>query len=193
MRNTVRATTLMVLVATCTILIAGCVGFGPTGQERADQLAAELESGNFGVREATANYTGSISSTMVLRVTLDDSDDEWGDVSAETLRPILETIARGTEDMRLGSMDLFTKDPEGQDVSLASAARELGLEDAVRGESLGLLQSDLRDFREWLPFWFGVIPVTSATPLPTSGTAPGTPRPVERPTSPEASPAFRPR
>lgn len=149
MRNTVRATTLMVLVATCTILIAGCVGFGPTGQERADQLAAELESGNFGVREATADYTGSISSTMALRVTLDESDDEWGDVSAETLRPILENIARGTEDMRLGSMDPFTKGPEGQDVSLASAARELGLEDAVQGKSLGLLQSDLRDIREW--------------------------------------------
>ncbi|PNW08571.1 hypothetical protein DEU35_2772 [Microbacterium sp. AG157] len=86
---------------------------------------------------------------MVLRVTLDDSDDEWGVVSAETLRPILAAIGRGTEDMRLGSMDLLAKDPEGQDVSLASAAGELGLKDAVQGKLLGLLQSDLRDIREW--------------------------------------------
>ncbi|WP_146035564.1 hypothetical protein [Microbacterium testaceum] len=139
----------MVLVATYTTLIAGCVGFGPTGQQHADQLAAQRESSNVGVREATADYTASISSTMVLRVTLDDSDDEWGVVSAETLRPILAAIGRGTEDMRLGSMDLLAKDPEGQDVSLASAAGELGLKDAVQGKLLGLLQSDLRDIREW--------------------------------------------
>lgn len=53
--------------------------------------------------------------------------------------PILAAIGRGTEDMRLGSMDLLAKDPEGQDVSLASAAGELGLKDAVQGKSLGLL------------------------------------------------------
>ena len=149
MRPTARTIKAAAFLAAATWLLAGCAGFGPTGQERADQLVTQLESDNLGIREATADYTGSISSTMVLRVTLDDSVVEYGSVSSDTLRPIIATIGRGTEQMRLGSMDLYAKDSEGQAVSLASAAGDLGLTDAVDGKSLTLLQSDLRAIRKW--------------------------------------------
>lgn len=149
MRTHTRTTTTAVLLAAAICLLTGCVASGPTGQDRADQLVTQLESDNLGIREATADYTASISSTMVLRVTLEDSVEQSGAVSADALRPILAAIGRGTEEMRLGSLDLYAKDSEGQDLSLASAAGELGLTEAVAGKSLTLVQSDLRGIREW--------------------------------------------
>ncbi|MFJ4038925.1 hypothetical protein ACIPVB_12690 [Microbacterium sp. NPDC090007] len=149
MRTHTRMTTTAVLLAAAICLLPGCVSFGPSGQERADQLAAQLESQDLGISEVTADYTASISSTMIVRITLDPSIAESRSVSQDALRPILTTIGRGTDEMRLGSMDLYARDPEGQDVSLAAAASELGLTDAVHGTSLTLLQSDLRAIRGW--------------------------------------------
>lgn len=148
-RRTRQAVTVLVASALLVGLLAGCVAPGPSGQELAERLVSGLESSDLGVSEASAEYSSSISSTMVLRVTLDDSVVTSGALSAGKLQPILATIGRGTQEMRLGSMDLFAKDGKGQEVSLAVAADELGLRDAVDGRSLVLVQADLRDLREW--------------------------------------------
>ncbi|MDQ1177946.1 hypothetical protein QE416_002682 [Microbacterium sp. SORGH_AS 421] len=149
MRTYTRTTALVVLVAAFSFLLAGCIASGPSGQERAERLVLELESSDLGVSEASAEYSTSISSTMVLRITLDDSVVASGALSAAKLKPILAAIGRGTQEMRLGSMDLFAKDAGGKEVSLAVAADELGLTDSVDGKSLVLVQADLREIRAW--------------------------------------------
>ncbi len=120
--------------------LAGCLSAGgPTQDERAARLAAQLKSEDLGVTAAEVSYQESFSGDLTVTVTLDDRVVEPGlTVSAQTLGPILEVVARGAETMRVGAAGFYAEDQTGVDVSMATAAEELGIGDAVRGRSLSL-------------------------------------------------------
>lgn len=127
-------------IATAAMTLAGCFSVGgPTQDERAAQLAAELENGELGVSQAEVSYQDSFSGDLTVTVTLEDSVIEPGlSVSAQTLGPILGVMARGAENMRVGAAGFYAQDAEGVDVSMVTAATDLGIGDAVRGRSLSL-------------------------------------------------------
>jgi hypothetical protein len=127
-------------VAAAAMTLAGCFSVGgPTQDERAAQLAAELESGGLGVSQAEVSYQDSFSGDLTVTVTLEDSVIEPGlSVSAQTLGPILGVMARGAENMRVGAAGFYAQDADGVDVSMVTAATDLGIGDAVRGRSLSL-------------------------------------------------------
>ncbi|MEX8031747.1 hypothetical protein AB6V29_01795 [Microbacterium sp. 20-116] len=127
-------------VAAAAMTLAGCFSMGgPTQDERAAQLAAELESGGLGVSQAEVSYQDSFSGDLTVTVTLEDSVIEPGlSVSAQTLGPILGVMARGAENMRVGAAGFYAQDADGVDVSMVTAATDLGIGDAVRGRSLSL-------------------------------------------------------
>ena len=127
-------------IAMAAMTLAGCISVGgPTQDERAAQLAAELENGELGVSQAEVSYQDSFSGDLTVTVTLEDSVIEPGlSVSAQTLGPILGVMARGAEDMRVGAAGFYAQDADGVDVSMATAATDLGIGDAVRGRSLSL-------------------------------------------------------
>lgn len=127
-------------VAAAAMTLAGCFSMGgPTQDERAAQLAAELESGGLGVSQAEVSYQDSFSGDLTVTVTLEDSVIEPGlSVSAQTLGPILGVMARGVENMRVGAAGFYAQDADGVDVSMVTAATDLGIGDAVRGRSLSL-------------------------------------------------------
>lgn len=127
-------------IAMAATTLAGCFSVGgPTQDERAAQLAAELENGELGVSQAEVSYQDSFSGDLTVTVTLEDSVIEPGlSVSAQTLGPILGVMARGAEDMRVGAAGFYAQDGDGVDVSMATAATDLGIGDAVRGRSLSL-------------------------------------------------------
>ncbi|MCY1717334.1 MULTISPECIES: hypothetical protein [Microbacterium] len=127
-------------IAAAAVTLAGCFSVGgPTQDERAAQLAAELEGGGLGVSQAEVSYQDSFSGDLTVTVTLEDSVIEPGlSVSAQTLGPILGVMARGAESMRVGAAGFYAQDADGVDVSMVTAATELGIGDAVRGRSLSL-------------------------------------------------------
>ncbi len=127
-------------IAAAAVTLAGCFSVGgPTQDERAAQLAAELESGGLGVSQAEVSYQDSFSGDLTVTVTLEDSVIEPGlSVSAQTLGPILGVMARGAESMRIGAAGFYAQDADGVDVSMVTAAADLGIGDAVRGRSLSL-------------------------------------------------------
>ncbi|WP_150956792.1 hypothetical protein [Microbacterium testaceum] len=130
----------MTAVATAAVTLAGCFSVGgPTQDERAAQLAAELEGGGLGVSQAEVSYQDSFSGDLTVTVTLEDGVIEPGlSVSAQTLGPILGVMARGAENMRVGAAGFYAQDDEGVDVSMVTAANDLGIGDAIRGRSLSL-------------------------------------------------------
>lgn len=140
MRRPLARTTIALAVGAVILTLAGCFSAGgPTQDERAAQLAAQLKGGDLGVTAAEVSYQDSFSGDLTVTVTLDDSVIEPGlTVSAQILGPILGVMARGAETMRVGAAGFYAQDAQGIDVSMVTAAEELGIGDAVRGRSLSL-------------------------------------------------------
>lgn len=140
MRRSLAHTIFTLAVGAVVFTLAGCFSVGgPTQDERAAQLATQLEGGDLGVTSAEVSYQDSFSGDLTVTVTLDDSVIEPGlTVSAQTLGPILGVMARGAETMRVGAAGFYAQDEEGIDVSMVTAAQDLGIGDAVRGRSLSL-------------------------------------------------------
>ncbi len=119
--------------------LGGCSIGGPTGQERADDLARHLENGGLGVHSAEAIYLTSFSGDLTVSVILEPDALQPGySVSAETLGPILGVVARSAESMRVGGVVFYAKEEGGIDISLRTAAEDLGIAEAVDGNSLSL-------------------------------------------------------
>ncbi|WP_295855097.1 hypothetical protein [uncultured Microbacterium sp.] len=97
--------------------LGGCSIGGPTGQERADDLARQLENGGLGVHSAEAIYLTSFSGDLTVSVILEPDALQPGySVSAETLGPILGVVARSAESMRVGGVGFYAKE-EGESIS----------------------------------------------------------------------------
>ncbi|WP_295822566.1 hypothetical protein [uncultured Microbacterium sp.] len=121
------------------VALGGCAVAGPTGQERADELAKQLETGEFGVRSADAVYLSSFSGDLSVSVVMEaDAVQPGYAVPAETLAPILGTVARSAEEMGVPAVVFYAEEEGGIDVSMVAAARELGISEAVDGNSLHL-------------------------------------------------------
>lgn len=119
--------------------LGGCSIGGPTGQERADDLASQLVDAGLGVHSAEATYLSSFSGDLTVSVVLEPDALQPGyTVSAETLGPILGVVARGAKDMRVSGVGFYAKGEGGIQISLATAADELGVAEAVDGQSLSL-------------------------------------------------------
>lgn len=119
--------------------LGGCSIGGPTGQERADDLARQLENGGLGVHSAEAIYLSSFSGDLTVSVILEPDALQPGySVSARTLGPILGVVARSAEDMRVGGVGFYAKEEGGIRISLKTAAEDLGIAEAVNGRSLSL-------------------------------------------------------
>ncbi|MDZ5144089.1 hypothetical protein [Microbacterium testaceum] len=134
-RKAVLAVAGLVLAA----VFSGCSIGGPTGQERADELANQLKSSELGVRSAEAIYLTSFSGDLTVSVVLEPEVVEPGyRVSAATLGPILGMIARSAKQMNVGGVGFYAEDEGGIHVSMVQAADELGIAEAVNGNSLSL-------------------------------------------------------
>lgn len=121
------------------ITIGGCSIGGPTGQERADDLARQLENGGLGVHSAEAIYLSSFSGDLTVSVILEPDALQPGySVSAKTLGPILGVVARSAEDMRVGGVGFYVEGAGGIHIGLETAAEDLGIAEAVNGQSLSL-------------------------------------------------------
>ncbi|WP_279366971.1 hypothetical protein [Microbacterium testaceum] len=119
--------------------LGSCSIGGPTGQERADDLARQLKNGGLGVHSAEAIYLSSFSGDLTVSVILEPDALQPGySVSAETLGPILGVVARSAEDMRVGGVGFYAKEEGGIRISLKTAAEDLGIAEAVNGQSLSL-------------------------------------------------------
>lgn len=120
-------------------LLGGCSIGGPTGQERADELANQLEKGGLGVSKADAIYLSSFSGDLSVTVVVEPDAVQPGyTVSAETLAPILGTVARSAVEMGVPAVVFYAEEEGGIDVSMVGAARELGISEAINGSSLHL-------------------------------------------------------
>lgn len=119
--------------------LGGCSIGGPTGQERADELASQLENGGLGVSSAEAIYLSSFSGDLTVSVVMEPDAVQSGySVSAETLGPILGTVARSADEMGVPAVVFYAEEEGGIDISMVEAARELGISEAVNGNSLHL-------------------------------------------------------
>ncbi|WJS92513.1 hypothetical protein [Microbacterium testaceum] len=122
-----------------TAVLSGCSIGGPTGQQRADELATQLERSELGVSSAEATYLTSFSGDLTVSVVLEPDVVQPGyTVSAETLGPILGMIARSAKQMNVGGVGFYAEDEGGIHVSMVQAADELGIAEAVDGSSLSL-------------------------------------------------------
>jgi len=122
-----------------TAVLSGCSIGGPTGQERADELANQLKNSELGVRSAEAIYLTSFSGDLTVSVVLEPDVVQPGyRVSAATLGPILGMVARSAKQMNVGGVGFYAEDEGGIHVSMVQAADELGIAEAVRGNSLSL-------------------------------------------------------
>lgn len=122
-----------------TAVLSGCSIGGPTGQERADELASQLTSSDLGVRSAEAIYLTSFSGDLSVSVVLEPDVVQPGyRASAATLGPILGMVARSAKQMNVGGVGFYVEDETGIHVSMVQAADELGIAEAVRGSSLSL-------------------------------------------------------
>jgi hypothetical protein len=129
-------------------LLGGCSIGGPTGQERADELANQLEKGGLGVSKADAIYLSSFSGDLSLTVVEPDAVQPGYTVSAQTLAPILGTVARSAVEMGVSAVVFYTEEEGGIDVSIVGAARELGISEAINGNSLHLTGERLDSLAE---------------------------------------------
>ena len=129
-------------------LLGGCSIGGPTGQERADELANQLEKGGLGVSKADAIYLSSFSGDLSLTVVEPDAVQPGYTVSAQTLAPILGTVARSAVEMGVPAVVFYTEEEGGIDVSIVGAARELGISVAINGNSLHLTGERLDSLAE---------------------------------------------
>lgn len=131
------------------ILLGGCSIGGPTGQERADKLADQLENAGLGVSSAEAIYLSSFSGDLSVSVVMEPDVVQPGyTVSAETLGPILGIVARSAEEMGVPAVVFYAKEEGGIDVSMVGATRELGISEAVDGISLHLTGKRLEAMAE---------------------------------------------
>lgn len=122
-----------------TAVLSGCSIGGPTGQQRADELATQLERSELGVSSAEATYLTSFSGDLTVSVVLDPDVVQPGcTVLAETLGPILGMVARSAKQMNVGGVGFYAEDDGGIHVSMVQAADELGIAEAVDGSSLSL-------------------------------------------------------
>jgi len=122
-----------------TAVLSGCSIGGPTGQQRADELATQLERSELGVSSAEATYLTSFSGDLTVSVVLDPDVVQPGyTVFAETLGPILGMVARSAKQMNVGGVGFYAEDDGGIHVSMVQAADELGIAEAVDGSSLSL-------------------------------------------------------
>ena len=129
-------------------LLGGCSIGGPTGQERADELANQLEKGGLGVSKADAIYLSSFSGDLSLTVVEPDAVQPGYTVSAQTLAPILGTVARSAVEMGVPAVVFYTEEEGEIDVSIVGAARELGISEAINGNSLHLTGERLDSLAE---------------------------------------------
>lgn len=147
MRSVARRAVLIVGAAVLALALSGCSVFGPSQSDRADALARVLESSDIGVTTAEATYQTSFGGDLTVTVTLAPAAlDPAGRVSTETLTRILNVLATETSTMRVATTYLYTKDGDGQRVSLAAAAEENGLRAEKSGYSLVLSRTDLTGF-----------------------------------------------
>ncbi|MDQ1177947.1 hypothetical protein [Microbacterium sp. SORGH_AS_0421] len=122
-----------------TAVLSGCSIGGPTGQQRADELATQLERSELGVSSAEATYLTSFSGDLTVSVVLDPDVVQPGyTVFAETLGPILGMVAQSAKQMNVGGVGFYAEDDGGIHVSMVQAADELGIAEAVDGSSLSL-------------------------------------------------------
>lgn len=122
-----------------TAVLSGCSIGGPTGQQRADELATQLERSELGVSSAEATYLTSFSGDLTVSVVLDPDVVQPGyTVFAETLGPILGMVAQSAKQMNVGGVGFYAEDDGGIYVSMVQAADELGIAEAVDGSSLSL-------------------------------------------------------
>lgn len=146
MRRVSPAVAGLILVA----LLGGCFTGGPTGQERADKLANQLEDAGLGVMSAEAIYLSSFSGDLSVSVVMKADVVEPGyTISAETLGPILGIVARSAEEMRVPAVVFHAKEEGGIDVSMVGATRDLGISEAVDGGSLHLTGERLAAIAEY--------------------------------------------
>ncbi|WP_394686183.1 hypothetical protein [uncultured Microbacterium sp.] len=91
------------------------------------------------MHSAEAIYLTSFSGDLTVSVILEPDALQPGySVSAETLGPILGVVARSAESMRVGGVVFYAKEEGGIDISLRTAAEDLGIAEAVDGNSLSL-------------------------------------------------------
>lgn len=134
-RTAVLAVAGLVLAA----MLGGCSTGGPTGQERADELASQLERAELGVLSAEAVYLSSFSGDLTVSVVLEPDVVQPGyTVSTETLGAILGIVARSAEEMKVGGVGFYAEEEGGIHISMVQAADDLGIADAVDGSSLSL-------------------------------------------------------
>jgi len=139
-----RKAALTVASLVCATALGGCSMNGPTGQERADELASQLEDAGLGVKSAEATYLSSFSGDLTVSVILKSDVVQPGyTVSAQTLGPILGVVARGAADMQVGGVGFYAEEEGGITISMMTAADDLGIAEAVDGRSLTLTSERL--------------------------------------------------
>lgn len=125
--------------------LAGCLGSGPSAEERAAQLTRALEGGGLGVSRAEVVPPASFSGSLIVTVTLDAESLAPGQsVRADTLENILHVVGREATDMNVGYAIFYAKDEEGANVEMAEVADQLGMGETVSDESLRLSKADLK-------------------------------------------------
>lgn len=117
--------------------LGGCAIGGPTGQDRADELANQLENSGLGVRSAKAIFQSSFSGDLSVTVVLSPDVVQPGyTVTAETLGPVLGIVSRSAEEMNVGGVVFYAEDEQGIDVSMVRATEDLGIAQALDGSAL---------------------------------------------------------
>lgn len=120
-----------------TAVLGGCAVGGPTGQERADDLASQLEDSGLGVHSAKAIYQSSFSGDLSVSVVLNSDAVQPGyTVAADTLGPILGIVARNAEEMGVPAVVFYAEEEGGIDVSMVRATDDLGIAEALDGSAL---------------------------------------------------------
>jgi len=117
--------------------LGGCSIGGPTGQDRADELASQLKNSGLGVRSAKAIFQSSFSGGLSVTVVLSsDMVQPAYTVTAETLGSVLGIVSRSAEEMNVGGVVSYAEDEEGTDVSMVRATEDLGIAEALDGSAL---------------------------------------------------------
>ncbi len=117
--------------------LGGCAAAVPTGQDRADQLAGQLENSGLGVRSAKAIFQSSFAGDLSVSVVLSSEVVQPAyTVTAETLGPVLGIVSRSAEEMNVGGVVFYAEDEEGTDVSMVRATEDLRIAEALDGSAL---------------------------------------------------------
>lgn len=132
-----RAVRLTVVGFLLAATLGGCAIGGPTGQDRANELAKQLENSGLGVRSAKAIYQSSFSGDLSVAVILSSDVVQPGyTITAEKLGPVLQIVSRSAEEMNVGGVVFYAEDEKGIDVSMVRATENLGIAGAVDGSAL---------------------------------------------------------